>query len=371
MHTWIEDAAPLAAWMNAHAAATTVALDTEFMRTNTFRARLALVQINLDDDIAVLDAPRLGDLAPLSARLRDPACVSVMHAASEDLEALLPILPQGPALLFDTQIAAAMVGLGFGLSYQKLVFMLLGVDLPKAETRSDWLQRPLTAAQLDYAAQDVAHLRLIHVLLSEKLAALGRSDWHAEDCRRLVERVCNAQPDAQPQRAFRGAAGWSRDSQALLRRVLLWRDATARALDKPRPWILDDAHVLGLVAQPPADAEELFERCKGQRALRGEQRRELLDVLHMPLHADDLHITPISAAPTSAQKRQLATLRDVVAAIAQRLELPEGLLCPRRHLETLVYDGVWPQGLDGWRKPLLHDALTARPQAEIGTTPTE
>jgi len=359
MHTWIEDAAPLAAWMNSHAAATTIALDTEFMRTNTFRARLALVQLNIDDDIAVLDAPRLGDLAPLAARLRDPACSSVMHAASEDLEALLPILPQGPALLFDTQIAAAMVGLGFGLSYKKLVAALLGVDLPKAETRSDWLQRPLTAAQLDYAAQDVAHLRLIHAMLSEKLAALGRSEWHADDCRRLVERVCNAQPDPQPQRAFRGAAGWSREQQALLRRVLLWREATARALDKPRPWILDDAHALGLIAQPPASAEELFERCKGQRALRGAQRRELFELLQMPLSAADLDIAPISAAPTSAQKRQLAALRDEVAAIAQRLELPEGLLCPRRYLETLVYDGVWPQVLDGWRRPLLHEALTA------------
>jgi len=360
MHTWIEDAAPLAAWMNSHAAATTIALDTEFMRTNTFRARLALVQINIDDDLAVLDAPRLGELAALSARLRDPACVSVMHAASEDLEALLPILPQGPALLFDTQIAAAMAGLGFGLSYQKLVLTLLGVDLPKAETRSDWLQRPLTAAQLDYAAQDVEHLRLVHTLLAEKLAALGRSGWHAEDCARLVERVCNAEADAQPQRAFRGAAGWSRDKQALLRRVLLWRDASARALDKPRPWILDDAHALGLIAQPPADADELFERCKGQRALRGAQRRELLDVLQMPLRSEELDIAPIPAAPTSAQKRRLTALRDEVAAIAQRLELPEGLLCPRRHLETLVYDGVWPQALDGWRRPLLHEALAAK-----------
>ena len=358
MHTWIEDTAPLGAWMTSHAAATTIALDTEFMRTNTFRARLALVQLNIDDDLAVLDAPRLGDLAALTARLRDPACISVMHAASEDLEAMLPILPQGPALLFDTQIAAAMVGLGFGLSYQKLVATLLGVDLPKAETRSDWLQRPLTAAQLDYAAQDVAHLRLIHGMLSEKLAALGRSEWHAEDCRRLVERVCSTQSDPQPQRAFRGAAGWSREQQALLRRVLLWREAAARARDKPRPWILDDAHALGLIAQPPVDAEELFERCKGQRALHGSQRRELFELLRLPLSAADLDIAPIPAAPTSAQKRQLAALRDEVAAIAQRLELPEGLLCPRRHLETLVYDGTWPQGLDGWRRSLLHEALT-------------
>jgi ribonuclease D len=358
MHTWIDDAATLATWVGSHASATTIALDTEFMRTNTFRARLALVQVNIEGDVAVIDAPRLGDLAALTAHLGDANCISVMHGASEDLEALLPVLPQGPANLFDTQIAAALVGLGFGLSYQKLVVTLLGVDLPKAETRSDWLQRPLTAAQLDYAAQDVAHLPLIHTLLAEKLAAAGRSDWLAEDCRRLVDRVCNAQPDAQPQRAFRGAAGWSREQQARLRLVLLWREASARALDKPRPWLLDDAHALGLVAQPPADADELFERCKGQRALRGAQRRELFDLLQMPLSSQDLDIAPIPAAPSSAQKRRFAALREQVAAIAQKLDLPEGLLCPRRHLETLVYDGVWPQALEGWRRPLLHEALT-------------
>jgi ribonuclease D len=357
MHTWIDDPAALAAWIEPRGSTSTIALDTEFMRTNTFRARLALVQVNVGGDVAVLDAPRLGDSGALTARLRDAACTSVMHGASEDLEALLPILPKGPAVLFDTQIAAAMAGLGFGLSYQKLVATLLGVDLPKAETRSDWLQRPLTAAQLDYAAQDVAHLPLIHSMLAEKLAARQRSEWLAEDCQRLVERVCNTQPDPQPQRAFRGAAGWSRDSQALLRRVLLWREATARRLDKPRPWILDDAHVLGLVAQPPHDADELFERCNGQRALRGEQRRELLDVLQAPLTHEDLDILPIPPAPTSAQKRQLAALRDQVAALAQQLEIPEGLLCPRRHLETVVYDGVWPAALEGWRKPILAESL--------------
>jgi len=250
-------------------------------------------------------------------------------------------------------------GNGLQPGWRDRIDTLLGIELPKAETRSDWLQRPLTAAQLDYAAQDVAHLPLIRSMLAEKLAALGRSEWLAEDCQRMVDRVCNAPPDAQPQRAFRGAAGWSQEQQALLRRVLRWRDTTARTLDKPRPWILDDAHALGLVAQPPADADELFERCKGQRALRGAQRQQLLEILHQPLAADELEIALIPAAPTSAQKRRLAALRDEVAAIAAQLGLPDGLLCPRRHLETLVYEGVWPKSLDGWRKPLLHDALMA------------
>jgi ribonuclease D len=367
VNEWIDAAPALQAWIAQQPPHNLIGLDTEFMRTDTFRPKLALIQANIGGAIALIDAPQIWN-APddssgdaLAARLRDPACLCVMHSASEDLEALAAVVPDGPAVLFDTQIAAAMTGLGAGLSYQKLVALLLTIDLPKAETRSDWLQRPLTPAQLEYAAQDVVHLPQLHALLAEKLAALGRSDWLAQDCRRLIERVCRAVPDTQPQRAFRGAADWPRESQALLRRVLLWRDASARTLDKPRPWILDDAHALNLSAQPPRDGNELFERSKGLRALRAAQRQELLAVLQAPLTAEELDITaPIPAALTGAEKRVLASMRDDVAAIAAKLEIPEGLLCPRRHLETLMSDRAWPAALEGWRKPLLHEVLMGR-----------
>jgi ribonuclease D len=361
VNEWIEQAPALEAWITRQPPHALIGLDTEFMRTDTFRPKLALIQVNIGAAIALLDAPKLQEHAVLAAYLRDPQRVCVMHSASEDLEALIGVVPTGPALLFDTQIAAAMAGLGAGLSYQKLVALLLGIDLPKAETRSDWLQRPLTPAQLDYAAQDVIHLPHLHALLAEKLATLGRSEWLTEDCRRLIERICRAVPDTQPQRAFRGAADWPPQQQALLRRVLLWRDASARMLDKPRPWILDDARTLNLVAQPPGDGNELFERSKGLRALRSTQRQELLALLQMPIRADELDATmPIPAALTGAEKRLLSTLRDDVAAIAAKLELPEGLLCPRRHLETLVGERIWPVALEGWRKPLLHDVLMER-----------
>ncbi len=145
-----------------------------------------------------------------------------------------------------------------------------------------------------------------------------------------------------------------------MRRLLLWRDASARTLDKPRSWILDDAHALNLAAQPPRDSNELFERSKGLRALRSPQRQELLALLQAPVSADDLKFAPIPAPLTSAEKRLLATMRDDVAAVATRLELPEGLLCPRRHLETLLGERAWPAALEGWRKPLLHDVLMGR-----------
>jgi ribonuclease D len=359
MHSWIDTPAALASWIDARTMPQRIGLDTEFMRTNTFAPRLALAQICVGGEIALLDSPRLGAHEALAASLRDARNPCVMHSAGEDLEALASILPRGPATLFDTQIAAAMAGLGFGLSYQKLVALLAGVDVPKAETRSDWLLRPLSAAQLEYAAQDVVWLPRLHDQLAEKLEVLGRSAWLAEDCRALIERS-NTQPDPEPQRTLRGAADWPLERQALLRRLLRWRDARARTLDKPKPWILDDAHALQLAAQPPRDAAELFERSKGLRALRGPQRQELLDLLLEPLTNEDLDFAPIPRPLDLEQRRALASMREAVAAIAAQLLLPEGLLCARRHLETLLTDRRWPAALEGWRRPLLHDVLMAK-----------
>ena len=360
MHQWIDSASALDAWIAQQPNTQIVALDTEFMRTNTFAPVLALVQLKLGDGIALLDSPALGAHAALAARLRDSAGICVMHSASEDLEALAGIVPEGPANLFDTQIAAAMAGLGFGLSYQKLAATLLGVELPKSETRSDWLQRPLSAAQLDYAAQDVAWLPQIHERLADTLESLGRSAWLAEDCRRMVERVRRSVPDAQPQRAFRSASEWPRDNQILLRRLLLWREEAARRHDKPRSWLLDDARALDLAQHPPVDGDQLFERTKGLRALRGAQRAEVLALLHAPAGEDDAATLPVPPPMSSVEKRALGAMKDAVGTVAQRLNLPEGLLCPRRHLEAFLTDRAWPAALEGWRKPLLFDELNAK-----------
>jgi ribonuclease D len=356
MYDWIDSDAALAGWLDKHPAGDAVALDTEFMRTNTFAARLALVQVGCGDGVALIDAVALPQPPRLAAALARRTCV--MHSAAEDLEALRPLLPEGPGELFDTQIAAALVGLGYGLSYGKLVAQLFGVELAKAETRSDWLQRPLSAAQLEYAALDVHWLPRLHETLAQRLDSLGRREWLREDCRGLVSRICHPQPDTQPQRALRGAADWPIERQAQLRRLLVWREAAARRLDKPRPWLLDDAHALDLAARPPASGEELFERTRGLRALRGPQREELLSLLKAPL-ADDIAATvPIPPAPTPAQKRALGEMKQRVATIAASLDLPEGLLASRRHLEALLLDAAWPPALEGWRRPLLEEALS-------------
>lgn len=354
--TWIDHANALPS-PGGHAP---LGLDTEFMRHNTFFPKLALVQVAHAHDQWLIDPLAYDAGADLRALIAGRACV--MHSASEDLEALAPLLGDTPLELFDTQIAAALCGLGPGLSYQKLVAALLGIAIPKDETRSDWLQRPLTASQLEYAEQDVAHLAALHEKLSVELQRRGRSDWHAQDCARLVQRARQslAQADRQPQRGFATAADWPAETQARLRRVLLWRDAAARKLDRPRPWILDDAHALALSQQPPATAQELFERVQGQRALRGPQRGELFALLRAPATPEELaDLAPIPPSPKGETKRAIDAMRDVVQSAAAKLDLPAGLLCPRRLIEELAVTRAWPTGLEGWRRAVLEPELAA------------
>ena len=359
---------PLAAWIDCTEAlleflergAPRIGLDTEFMRTDTFAPKLALIQIEIDGAIALVDPLARLDATALATHLSDPQTLSIMHSASEDLDALAPILPRGLGTLYDTQIAAAFCGLGAGLGYQKLVITLVGVELPKGETRSDWLRRPLSPQQLEYAAQDVVHLPTLHAELSARLDQRGYAAWHAEDCARMLERARRREPDSEPQVGFRGAADWPREQQALLRRLLLWRDATARRIDKPRPWILDDPRLLDFAARPPRDSDDLFERSKGLRALRSAERALLLETLYAPLQAEELEFMAIPPAATLQERRAIGALKEIVVARALEFDIPEGLLCSRRHLETLWLTRQWPAALEGWRKPLLHDALMAR-----------
>jgi ribonuclease D len=356
--TWIDCSDALDAWLAALPPDAVVGVDTEFMRRNTFHPQLALLQMGWNGHYALVDplAFRIGEA--LHASLGQRSMVTVMHSAGEDLEALAPLLPQGPGVLFDTQIAAAFAGMGLGLSYRALVAELTGVELDKGETRSDWLQRPLTESQRLYATLDVVYLDPIHRQLADRLARRDRTAWHAEDCERLKHRASQRAGDPQPQRGFRAAADWPRAQQALLRRLLLWRDHSARTLDRPRPWLVEDTLALSLAQSPPLSLAELEQRSRGQRALRSAQRAELFELLAAAPDDDELAATAAIPAPLlGIAKKALAAMKNEVDRLAAELDLPPGLLCPRKVLEEYVATGEWPAFLEGWRHEVLHERL--------------
>lgn len=332
-----------------------IGLDTEFIRERTYWPRLALVQMAIDGDILLIDTLAPGIPAALAPILSDTSVLKVMHSASEDLVALKYTCGVLPAPLFDTQIAAALAGTGSGMGYQKLVQEIAGVTLPKGETRSDWMRRPLSSTQLEYAADDVEYLFGLHDALEAKLAAQNRQEWLSEDCRRFIENAARDEGDTWPHLALRSVQFLEADAQARLLRLLRWRDTTARTTDKPRTWILDNELAVTLARQAPRDRATLQRQLETHPKAPLKLGDALWQALNQPL--DDETGMPLAHAASDTEKKRLKQAQDIVARHSAELGLADGVLASRRHLESLLENGQWPAALSGWRRQQLEPLL--------------
>lgn len=352
MPLWIDDPATLRARLQNPPA--WVGLDTEFVRERTYWPQLALVQMAIGDEILLIDPLAPGIVEALRPLLADPSVLKVMHSASEDLVALSHDCDVLPTPLFDTQIAAALCGIGGGMSYLKLVQEITGVVLAKGETRSDWLRRPLSESQLEYAADDVVHLGAIHHELDIRLGALGRREWLEQDCARML---ANATQDGErwPHLSMRSAQFLEAPAQRRLLRLLRWRDAQARDSDKPRSWILDNELATNLARTPPGDRAQL----QAQLEAHPKAPRKLGDAIWQALTTplDDEAQAPLARNASNEDKNALKRLQDAVSARSAELGLPDGILASRRYLEALQENGTWPTALAGWRREVLEPTL--------------
>jgi ribonuclease D len=353
---WITDPDQLEAWLARSDAP--LAVDTEFVRERTYWPRLALVQLGLPGHAAVVDPLAFGPPGALGQALVRPGRTILMHSASEDLVALRPLLPAPLSGLYDTQIAAAFAGLGPGLGYQATVEQVAGVHLDKQETRSDWLTRPLSARQLAYALDDVRYLAQVHEHLDRTLRERGYGDWHQEDCLRMARAGHGAEPDQQPQLGFRGAWRLPLAAQAQLRRILLWREQAARERDLPKRWVLEDDLAVAAAQDPAQSAARLSARLDAGPPGKRRSLQPLLDLLARAPDEAEIQATEAIAGPLDGElKPVVKRIKAAVESEAARLDLPAGLLCPRRAVERLAISGQWPADLDGWRAQLLQPRL--------------
>ncbi|HEV8693627.1 MAG TPA: ribonuclease D [Lysobacter sp.] len=353
MHVWIADPTALHAYF-AHKPAR-IGLDTEFIRERTYWPQLALVQIAIGDDVLLVDPLVPGMCAALAPILADQSILKIMHSASEDLVAFKHACGVVPKPLFDTQQAAALAGIGAGLGYQKLVEQLTGVTLAKGETRSDWLRRPLSPSQLEYAADDVRHLATMHEALDGMLNQLNRREWLNEDAARTVFNAENEGPERWPHLSLRTAQFLDRDAQRRLVRLLRWRDAYARDNDRPRGWILDNELATMLARNPPMDRAAL----QDQLDVIPKAPRKLADVIWtaMTTPLPDEAEAPDASTGETRDKQRLRKLQDAVSKRSAELGLPDGVLASRRWLQALLDEGHWPTALSGWRREALESAL--------------
>ncbi len=360
---WIERDADLSVALDRWRGAPAIALDTEFVRTDTFFAKLGLIQLADGVGSALID-PLNCDPAPLFALLAEPGVTKVMHSASEDIAILLHQGRIDPAPLFDTQIAAALAGMGPTLSYPALVKELLDVDLDKGEQRSDWLRRPLSAAQQHYAANDVTHLLDVYDLLRDRLEQLGRLEWVLEDGRRLIENVRRNQGPQQQYERFK--LGWKLDAvgRTVLWQLLQWREEDAARLDRPRQRILQDDALLHLAINQPGVASELEATPRMSPGMRRKIGPRLLELIEQAkqLPADQRpQPQPRPLGPDS--KPLMKALKQVVSVAAESLELAPEILCSRRDYVALIRDRALPSRLRGWRHDIVGVSLLQRLEA--------
>jgi ribonuclease D len=339
---WIDrdaDLPALAQTLEAHAR---IGVDTEFLRERTFFPKLCLLQLAAGGQIWCVDTLRIAALDPLMPVLTAAAARKVIHAARQDLEAVYLSAKRIVSPIFDTQIAAACIGLKPQIGYAELVKTLLNVSIPKGQTRTDWSKRPLSREQLEYAADDVLYLGDVadHLLL--QLRELGRERWVTEDCVALADPALY-QPDPKlAWQRLRGLAQLPPQARRRAKTIAVWREKLARARDLPRAWILADAAIFAAAQGTPPPLNE-----------------SLAASLHAALEeaSDEAADEEPSqdARPTPQQKVLIERLGKIVDARAAELHVSAEILAPRGELKALAMDRRAPalresNALTGWRR---------------------
>lgn len=236
-----------------------LAVDTEFERTNTYYPQLCLVQISVPGTVAVVDPLAIPDPAPLYALLYAPAITKVFHAARQDLELFFHLKGELPVPIFDTQVAATLLGYERQIGYANLVREVLGVDLPKTQTNTDWRRRPLSRRQLEYAADDVIYLGRMYEVLLDKLIESGLLPQFEEQCLALNRPELYAPDPGEMWRKIklREVEEFSDRSLQVFKELAAWREVTARKENLPRKWIIKDTTLAAIARELPSDRNAL------------------------------------------------------------------------------------------------------------------
>ena len=353
-----------------------LAIDTEFERSVTYFARPALLQLSDGVRTELIDPLGIDEWSPLRAVLEDPSRIKILHSASEDIALLSRLCNVVPRAVFDTQIAYAFVCADEKSSYQHVVEQQLGRKVSKTESRSDWLKRPLSKAQLAYAHQDVQFLPALANKLQQALQDHDRSHWVEEECVRMIESVLEEQGGRQYTRLM-PKADLSASQRELLYRLCVGRERMAASRNMPRRRVLSDETLLSFSydidpklierwRNGRLEAEELVDSsavCGSTTA-----RTRLIDALHAVCSASfasDSMPAALNKTQVLQYDKTIRGMRKLVVECAERLSLAPERIASRRMLESLIANAIaekprLPTAFRGWRKAVITSSLLAR-----------
>ncbi len=345
-----------------------LALDTEFLREKTYYPKFCLLQIATPDWVACVDPIALPSLDALFEVLYDPAIVKVFHSSRQDLEIFYQLTGKLPTPIFDTQIAAPLLGFQDNPGYAMLVSSLLNVNLTKAHTRADWRKRPLTSAEIDYAADDVIYLCQIYKIMTEKLAQLGRADWLKLDFAELSE---PAHYQVNPEKAWLKIKGKNKltgKQLSIIQTLAEWREQHAQAENRPKNWLLRDELLFELAKLQPETASELANVRGVNERIVNRYGKELCQLINAAKNRAPipLHEHGKAAKKTQQQEAILDILTALVRIRAEENSLNPSILASRKDLEALLSDEDDECALlHGWRYSMAGRELVGLLKGEL------
>jgi len=354
MQGLIDDEAALGALCERLERAPLVGIDTEFVRERTYYPQLCLVQVATEDCAACVDCLAGLDLDPFFARLARPDLPWVLHSGRQDLEVVYGVARVLPPKLIDTQIAAALTGHAAQIGLREILSTVLGVDIGKDHTRADWSARPLPEGPLRYALDDVRYLLPLWRRLEDELDRLGRLEWLAEDCARLVDGAQHE--DLLPiWLRIKGVQGLPPDEQAAAYALVVWREERAKALDRPRRWIMSDELLARIANARPTSVSALRRIPEMPPRLAQRHGDEIIAALGARGSSEHLAAIERAGAAERPDRDALKALQAKVKARAEALGIEAEVLASRRDLLALLR-GAPPAHLrSGWRAAVLAD----------------
>jgi ribonuclease D len=309
-------------------------LDTEFIGEKTFSPDLCLIQVATPDQLTLIDPLSVGPLDEFWALVTDPGRVAVVHSGREEIRMCRRGGGRPPGNVFDLQVAAGLVGLGYPLGAGPLIQLVTGKRLKKGETLTDWRKRPLTPQQVQYAFDDVRYLLPLWEKISEKLEHLNRADWAREEFAALVRRSLEEEPGVERWRKVGGLGGLDRKKLAVVRALHQWRDEKADRQNRPARTVVRDDLLVEIARRNPKDEHDL-------EVMRGLQKKEFPEIIRVVREARALppEQWPVSV-PREIDPPQVAMVAGLLNAVlgdfCGRTQLAPGLVCTTADVRQLV-----------------------------------
>jgi ribonuclease D len=329
-------------------------VDTEFMREKTYFAQLCLIQISTCDEIYCVDPLTENSQTEFWRQLLSSSWV--VHSARQDIEVVYQTAGAMPHEIFDTQIAAGLLGMPAQMGYAGLVKELFDVDMAKSHTRADWTRRPLPTEVLDYAAEDVEYLLPAYDILSERLDKKGRLEWALQDSALLLDTALYVVAGEQAIERLKGARNFRGPKRAAAVRLAAWREEEAIRRNRPRQWILRDNVLLDIAYNLPTNETQLSRIDGMPPKILSRAGKQLIDAVAASEGDNNGYQPP--RPPDEAQKALLKEMQSQVADCAKDLNIAAETVASKRELSSVIISGGRESRVfQGWRKDLIGEEL--------------